>query len=56
MAVCSPPLGELLAQHLPGLALHLNRSNWLAGDVSHDALARGSRRRSRPSPGRPESG
>ena len=32
--------GELLAQHLPGLALHFKRRDGFAGHVGHDALSR----------------
>jgi hypothetical protein len=42
MAVCSPPPGELLAQHLPGLALHLERGHRFAGHFGHYALSRSS--------------
>jgi hypothetical protein len=33
-------LGELLAQHLPRLALHVNGGHRITGHVSHNALAR----------------
>jgi len=34
----SAAAGKLLAQHLPGLALHLERSNRLARHFGHDTL------------------